>query len=153
MGEKIGYGVTLTLTLLVNMSIVTDFLPVTSDTFPKLYNYFLVSIGLSAISVVLSTISQLSLASTGSASGDNGNSGNINNSAFNTSNLNQSEQSNKQRGMASSLETAKEWMDWAQSVMKKRMTRRKLDMLIGLVYFVGTMIFTAVFFADLHQDK
>ena len=57
MGDRIGFGVTVTLALCVNLIIVIDFVPETSKTIPDLCNYFLVSIFLSGISLLMATIS------------------------------------------------------------------------------------------------
>ena len=56
-GERIGYGVTLTLALCVNLMIVTEYIPETSRTFPDVGNYFLNSIILSGIAIILAAIS------------------------------------------------------------------------------------------------
>ena len=56
-GEKLSYGVTVTLSLCVNLTIFTDFMPMTSKTFPRLFTYILSSIILSCMSMVLATIS------------------------------------------------------------------------------------------------
>ena len=56
-GERIGYGVTLTLALCVNLMIVTEYIPETSRTFPDVGNYFLNSIILSGIAIILAALS------------------------------------------------------------------------------------------------
>ena len=56
-GERIGFGVTVTLALCVNLIIVIDFIPETSKTIPNLCSYFLTSIFLSGFSLLLATLS------------------------------------------------------------------------------------------------
>ncbi|XP_075249528.1 neuronal acetylcholine receptor subunit alpha-3-like [Convolutriloba macropyga] len=56
-GERIGYGVTLTLALCVNLMIVTEYIPETSRTFPDVGNYFLNSIILSTLAIILAALS------------------------------------------------------------------------------------------------
>ena len=56
-GEKITFGITVTLTIVVNLSIVSEFLPHSSTSYPKLYQFYLCSVVLSGLSLVLSTIS------------------------------------------------------------------------------------------------
>ena len=56
-GERVGFGVTVTLALCVNLIIVIDFVPETSKTIPNICNYFLISIFLSGFSIFLATIS------------------------------------------------------------------------------------------------
>ncbi|XP_075264027.1 neuronal acetylcholine receptor subunit alpha-5-like, partial [Convolutriloba macropyga] len=56
-GDRIGFGVTLTLSLCVNLMIVTDFIPETSKTIPEICNYFLINIFLSSASIALATVS------------------------------------------------------------------------------------------------
>ena len=56
-GDRIGFGVTLTLSLCVNLMIVTDFIPETSKTIPEICNYFLINIFLSSLSIALATLS------------------------------------------------------------------------------------------------
>ena len=43
-GEKISFGVTVTLALCVNLTLVTSFVPQTSTTFPRICTYFFLSI-------------------------------------------------------------------------------------------------------------
>ena len=57
LGERVGFGVTVTLALCVNLIIVIDFVPETSKTIPNICNYFLVSIFLSGFSILLATMS------------------------------------------------------------------------------------------------
>ena len=56
-GERIGYGVTLTLALCVNLMIVTEYIPETSRTFPDVGNYLLNSIILSTLAIILAALS------------------------------------------------------------------------------------------------
>ena len=57
LGDRVGYGVTVTLALCVNLIIVIDFIPETSKTIPNVCNYFLVSIFLSGVSLIMATVS------------------------------------------------------------------------------------------------
>ena len=57
LSDRIGYGITVTLALCVNLVIVIDFIPETSRTIPSLCTYFLVCICLSGFSILLSTVS------------------------------------------------------------------------------------------------
>ena len=55
-GERIGFGITVTLALCVNLVIVIEFIPETSTTIPDVCNYFLVSICLSGCSLVMAAV-------------------------------------------------------------------------------------------------
>ena len=57
LAERIGFGITVTLALCVNLVIVIDFIPETSKTIPALCTYFFVSICLSGGSLLLATVS------------------------------------------------------------------------------------------------
>ena len=57
LGERVSFGITVTLALCVNLIIVIDFIPETSKTIPNICNYFLVSIFLSGFSIMLAMIS------------------------------------------------------------------------------------------------
>ena len=56
-GERIGFGITLTLSLCVNLLVVTGYVPETSKTIPKVCTYFLMSIFLSAAAIILAVVS------------------------------------------------------------------------------------------------
>ncbi len=55
--ERIGFGVTVTLALCVNLLIVVDFVPETSKSIPNISSYFLASIFFSCISLSIATVS------------------------------------------------------------------------------------------------
>ena len=55
-GERVGFGITVTLALCVNLVIVIEFIPETSKTIPEICDYFLVSISLSGCSLLLATL-------------------------------------------------------------------------------------------------
>ena len=55
--SRVGFGMTVLLTLCVNLLMVISFIPETSKTIPGLCNYFVVSISLSAFAIILSAIS------------------------------------------------------------------------------------------------
>ena len=56
-GNRVGFGMTVLLTLCVNLLMVISFIPETSKTIPGLCNYFIVCISLSAFAVILACIS------------------------------------------------------------------------------------------------
>ena len=60
LGDRVGFGVTVTLALCVNLVIVIDFLPETSKTIPDICGYFLTSICLSGLAL-LCTVCLLNL--------------------------------------------------------------------------------------------
>ena len=55
-GERVGFGITVTLALCVNLVIVIEFIPETSKTIPEICDYFLVSIFLSGCSLLLAAV-------------------------------------------------------------------------------------------------
>ena len=55
-GERVGFGITVTLALCVNLVIVIEFIPETSKTIPEICDYFLVSICLSGCSLLLAAV-------------------------------------------------------------------------------------------------
>ena len=155
-GEKIGFGVTVTLTLLVNLSIVTEFLPQTSKTFPVLFYYFLSSIVLSGLSIILSTISinlvfpdpqnvtaPISLANSPILQRQ---------LSANTQNQSNRQQNQRQKTLNFDKFDPRNWLKKVKREMENRLTRRKLDMLIGTVYFFAILIYSIAFFLSMKQD-
>ena len=136
-GEKVSFGVTLTLALCVNLMIVTDFVPETSKTFPKICTYFLLSIVFSCISIVIATLSinfkghrpigkKYEIAQPMNAE--------ENQTAPNFFNSDETKKRIFGKKMINFL-----------TIIAKVLTRKKIDMILGALYFVATSIFTFSF--------
>ncbi|XP_075242446.1 acetylcholine receptor subunit beta-type unc-29-like [Convolutriloba macropyga] len=155
-GEKIGFGITVTLTIVVNLSIVSEFLPHSSTSYPKLYQFYLSSIVLSGLSLVLSTISvnlvfqekqivdeetarhtaeqDVQSAATAPSTNTDLSEIDLRDEPETPSKLNV-------KIAAAKLRIVNFW--------KYKLTRRKLDMIIGGVYFMVILLYTAIFFSSL----
>ena len=128
-GEKLSYGATVTLSLCVNLTIFTDFIPMTSKTFPKLFTFILSSIVLSCISMVLATFSV-----------------NFDEISRNSTDENKTAAFESQSsGMALNELAYRVCPD-----KTKKMTQlRKVDTVIGFIYLMGVTIYSVIFFISM----
>ncbi|XP_075263293.1 uncharacterized protein LOC142354807 [Convolutriloba macropyga] len=167
-----------TLTIVVNLSIVAEFLPQSSTSYPKLYQFYICSVVISGLSLVLSTIS-VNLAHPESKIPQQGQSMRCTE--------NQDEQNSTDRLSDTTINTLTQNPDpnqyacrysndsqyssqpsfvlaqndsplkshwtffkpWIIDHWKNSMTRRKIDMLIGVIYFIVVLIYTSCFFSSL----
>ena len=131
-GEKLSFGVTVTLSLCVNLTIFTDFIPMTSKTFPKLFTYILSSILLSCISLVLATVS------------------------VNFVKINNNSKDESQVAAFESTFTNMALKELTNRVClnktKKKITNRKFDIVIGFIYMLGVTMYSVIFFATMSHN-
>ena len=131
-GEKLSFGVTVTLSLCVNLTIFTDFIPMTSKTFPKLFTYILSSILLSCISLVLATVS------------------------VNFVKINNNSKDESQVAAFESPFTNMALKELTNRVClnktKKKITNRKFDIVIGFIYMLGVTMYSVIFFATMSHN-
>ena len=181
-GERIGFGVTLTLSLCVNLMIVTEYIPETSKTIPNICNYFLTSIILSGVAIIMATISinvhiwhvsklrksarmrireesvwkrtepNLDVANVGSRSDDNFNNLHVDN------NSNYKMSNGSYQSCSSNIELLMNKIDDMTSRNAEiwgdtSPNIKRLDCAIGTVYFVATNLYSFLFIYSLSSDK
>ncbi|XP_075253299.1 neuronal acetylcholine receptor subunit alpha-6-like [Convolutriloba macropyga] len=136
-GEKVSFGVTVTLALCVNLMIVTDFVPQTSKTFPKICTYFLLSIVLSCLSLLIATLSI------------NVKPKQIQEKTYEISTLtSQNGYASHERNGSSlpgEIEDKNSYIQRQAIKLLSKITRKRLDMLLGVIYLTGTLLFTLLF--------
>ena len=147
LSDRIGYGITVTLALCVNLVIVIDFIPETSRTIPSLCTYFLVSICLSGFSILLSAVS-LNMASSQNQSEANivslkpieAHENELNGDQCNAISI-PSRSANERTSSRSKLGKL------LQHVVPKRVQdpMKFLDRAAGSIYFVATTLYTIYF--------
>ena len=145
-GDRIGFGVTVTLTLCVNLVIVIDFIPETSKTIPSLCNYYLVSIFCSGFSLLMAALSlnahvwalHMRTRETNKSIVELAN-------AATVASMQQFNLQPKKTQMTQTVHPDETFNTFcsADGVFFKSL--RKLDLILGVCYLVGTTLYSSLF--------
>ncbi|XP_075239445.1 neuronal acetylcholine receptor subunit alpha-6-like [Convolutriloba macropyga] len=148
-GEKIGFGVTVTLALCVNLMIVVDFVPETSQTFPLICTYYFLSIVLSCFSLLLATVS-VNWETKKCANEDS----NIATSEFQLNNITNLRNNSgiPRRNEGPGMEV---WRKMRQIEINlknlqelfAKLSKQSVDRILGLVYLIGSVVYSVLFIA------
>ena len=165
-GERVGFGITVTLALCVNLVIVIEFIPETSKTIPDVCTYFLVSISLSGFALLLATLI-LNLY-TYSWEVDAGKQGRKDKSIFNklcfvnralkasSTKIIAVESVEKHNRSASVNKNVKESLQKEENLTgsEKDVNKwvKRVDKVIGVSYFLATSLYTIIFITDMARQ-
>ena len=166
MGDRIGFGVTVTLALCVNLIIVIDFVPETSKTIPDLCNYFLVSIFLSGLSLITATVSlNVNQGPSHVNKLRNPNEQSLNNPRLPNEQIeleeNKKEDSPKfmERVAVTETDDKKSSFRFMLNLFSKlcskivpRMGVRQIDLILGVLYMLGSTMYTLAFLLTLRAE-
>ena len=167
-GEKKGFGITVTLALCVNLTVFTEFIPMSSKSFPRLFSYLLSSIVLSCLSMVIGTISVNVMVDDShedvveGKDGSNCDARRYSSRGFSSvvgNNSDEQENTGSRQSDHHHASTEKEHKKSDKEIFssltdiwgktKKRMSRRQVEKLIGGVYLCFIVLYTIIFFVSM----
>ena len=167
-GDRIGFGVTLTLALCVNLMIVTEFIPETSKTIPEVCNYFLCNMFLSSASIAMATFSinlhlwiekrQLRLEISqrkpldGRSNQQNRPSQDLANNNFTevVEDQNNRRKVNKTKNNVCLIEAQGAELEGCKRKQSKLMVQ--VDIAVAILYFIGTTTYSVLFFRKIYYN-